>query len=108
MDDLKLYPCERCRKQKVLKPGDYCLCCAQLWDPDPELEYIVLEADTIDDAAEISGMAFEYLKAKFTEAWEKYQVYVIYFARDEWHEINISERLPVPVVMKNLMAKYIS
>lgn len=106
--DLKLYPCERCRKLKVLKPGDYCLPCAQMWDPDPELEYIVLEPDTIDDAAEISGLGREYLKAKFTEAWEQYQAYVIYFARDEWHEITISERFHLPTVMKNLMAKFIS
>lgn len=106
--DLKLYPCERCRKQRVLKPGDYCLSCAQMWDADPELEYIVLDTDTIDDAAEISGLAREYLKAKHTEAWENNQFYVIYFARDEWHEITISDRFHIPTVMKNLMAKFIS
>lgn len=101
MDDF--LPCAGCKELKVLKLGDYCLACAL----EPAPDYIIVKPDSLEHAALRSGITREYLNAKQERAFENYQVYVIYFAKDEWQEITISERLPVAVVMKNLLEKHV-
>ena len=104
MEDLGLVACAGCKEAKVLKLGDYCIMCALEW---PENEhYIIVTPKTMEKAIRWSGMAGEYLKAKSDQAFEKFQSYVIYTTPDgAWHEINVSDRFPVPYVMKNLLRK---
>lgn len=98
----KLLPCANCGKPKVLMTGDYCLACSIQWEPD-ESNYIVVKPSTLEYAAKHSGISREYLNAKQEQAFEKFQVYVIYFHEGEWKEITISDRFAVPTVMKNLL-----
>lgn len=101
---MELVPCAGCGIAKVLKTGDYCIACALKWEPRTP-DYIIIGPGTIDEAADSSGIAKAYLKAKSDEAFENYQSYVIYPVKDEWREITISDRLHVPTVMKHLLEK---
>lgn len=103
MDD-DLLPCAGCKKAKVLKPGDYCVACALEWPEAPG--YIVVTPKTLEKAVRDSGLAGDYLRAKSDRAFEQYQSYVIYYVSGEWREILISDKFPVPYVMKNLLENH--
>lgn len=101
---LNLKPCQRCKKKKVLHPGDYCNLCATQWESRTS-EYFVVNPETLDDVAEVSGVDRAYLKAKQESAFERACVYVIFYGKETWNEIVISERFYLPKVMENLLSR---
>lgn len=106
MEGPSLNPCASCGKHKVLKPGDYCRSCAIISDlPDGKYEYVILSRAMLDIAAEKSGMAREFLVAKMDLAFEHNQQYIIFRTGEQWHDILIHDRFPVPVVMKRLFER---
>lgn len=99
----ELLPCSGCKNLRVLKLGDYCRECAL--DPQYNHLYFIVKPDTLDHVARVSGMDRGFLNAKQEKAFEQYQKYVVYLAKDEWKDIIVSDRFPVEVVMKNVFRK---
>lgn len=103
-NSLNLLPCAGCRKDKVLKEGDYCMQCAL----DPALiehQYIVLSPAMVVFAAELSGLPSEYLRTKMERTFEAFQHYVIFKAHGGWQDIVIDEKFHIPTVMKALFKR---
>lgn len=104
--ELDLLPCRNCGQPKVVRPGDYCKSCALTWDSlTAKDEYFVVDEGTIEDTAQVTGKHVEYLRGKMEAAAEDNCSFVLYSARSEWQEIQISERFYIPNVMARIFAR---
>lgn len=97
------YLCASCNFNKVVHLGDYCPTCAVI-PPDYD-EYYIISPGVLTLVSKKSNIPLSFLKAKMERCFERYQHYVVFRSRGQWHDIVISEKFHIPTVMKALFKR---
>jgi hypothetical protein len=104
--DLKLKPCRSCGRPRVLNPGDYCIKCAVIWHSETALDnYFIVEPGTFDDTAQVSGLDPYWLAGQMVEAETTDCQFVVFFTRNRWESIRVSNAYHIPTVMRKVFER---
>lgn len=102
----RFHICQGCGRKKVFRPGERCRSCAVVHVySHPDDAYFIVEPNLINEIQSATGIAGDFLLAKYRNLHELKCFYIVFHARGEWQDIVIDERFHVPTVMKHLFQR---